>query len=178
MIYFSSDLHLNHKAVIYLSGRPFPNIDMMNHTLIDNINSTVGENDTLYLLGDISYRGSKATAEELIGKIRCKNIYLCKGNHDRKYNPELFKEIVDYKEIHYGNELIVLMHYPLEEWKRSRHGSIHLHGHIHSKYGKYNTKMREKGIRRYDVGVDANNYKPVSIEDIVKFMSITTTKCS
>jgi calcineurin-like phosphoesterase family protein len=33
----------------------------------------------------------------------------------------------------------------------------------------YNQKQVEAGLRRYDVGVDANGFKPVSIESIVLF---------
>ena len=47
-------------------------------------------------------------------------------------------------------------------WPKSRYGSLHLHGHIHSK-GDYNIKQRDAGILRYDVGIDANNYQPVSL---------------
>ena len=36
---------------------------------------------------------------------------------------------------------------------------------IHSK-GDYNLQQKENGILRYDVGVDANNFCPVSIEYI------------
>lgn len=28
---------------------------------------------------------------------------------------------------------VSLMHYPMMSWQKSRHGSLHLHGHIHSK---------------------------------------------
>lgn len=55
-------------------------------------------------------------------------------------------------------------------WYKSNHGSLHLHGHIHSKGDEYNREMRESGIRRYDVGVDANNYEPVSLEEILEYM--------
>ena len=45
-----------------------------------------------------------------------------------------------------------------------------LHGHIHSD-GSYNLSNREAGIKRYDVGVDANKYLPVSIKQIEEFMN-------
>lgn len=45
-----------------------------------------------------------------------------------------------------------------------------LHGHIHSD-GSYNLCNRETGIRRYDVGVDANGYMPVSIKKIEEFLN-------
>ena len=34
---------------------------------------------------------------------------------------------------------------------------------------EYNEKNRAEGIRRYDVGVDANNFFPVSVKQIIDF---------
>lgn len=47
-------------------------------------------------------------------------------------------------------------------------GAIHLHGHQHNS-PEYNILNEEKGLKKYDVGVDANYMKPVSIEDIIGF---------
>ena len=41
-----------------------------------------------------------------------------------------------------------------------------LHGHIHSRGSDYNELNRMQGIYRYDVGMDANGLRPVSIEEI------------
>ena len=177
MIYFTSDLHLGHTAVIRMNQRPFADVEEMNRVLIDHINEIVKPDDTLYILGDLSYKLSVIQANELIQTIRCRNKYLIKGNHDKNYAPELFKEIVDFKHLALSYSSMIsydvsLMHYPMLEWPRSRHGSIQMHGHIHSKDSSYNLKMRDEHIRRYDVGVDANNYMPVSFEDIVKFMKL------
>ena len=30
--------------------------------------------------------------------------------------------------------------------------------------------MKLKGLKRYDVGVDANQFKPVNIEEIIEFI--------
>ena len=57
-------------------------------------------------------------------------------------------------------------------WYKSRHGSLHLHGHIHSHEDDYNIEQKKQGIRRYDVGVDANNYEPVSLKEILDYMEI------
>lgn len=46
-----------------------------------------------------------------------------------------------------------------------------LHGHIHST-GEYNERNRVEGIRRYDVGVDANHFYPVSLDEIWEFFEI------
>lgn len=179
-IYFTSDLHLNHKSCISMCERPFDNIEEMNKVLIDNINERVHKNDTLYILGDVTNKGTVASANELISQIRCKNLYLIEGNHDKKYDETLFKEIHKLSEIHVGaggkNYSITLCHFPMMSWYKSRHGSIHLHGHIHSRGNEYNLQMKEEGIRRYDVGIDANNYKPVSLEEILAFIELLEEK--
>jgi len=69
-----------------------------------------------------------------------------------------------------NGEAIVLMHYPMMSWPKSRRGSIHLHGHIHAD-SNYNWRNKEQGIKRYDVGVDANNFVPISIKQILQFYS-------
>ena len=53
-------------------------------------------------------------------------------------------------------------------WHKSRKGSIQLHGHIHGDE-TYNISNRDKGIKRYDVGVDANKFMPVSIKQIQEY---------
>ncbi len=50
-------------------------------------------------------------------------------------------------------------------------GSLHLHGHVHSK-GDYNLQQNSDGILRYDVGVDVNEFYPASIEQVKDFMAI------
>jgi len=64
----------------------------------------------------------------------------------------------------------VLMYYPMLSWPKKTSGSIQLHGHIHAREA-YNLQNRDDGIRRYDVGVDANHYFPVSVKQIVEFFS-------
>ena len=51
------------------------------------------------------------------------------------------------------------------------HGSWHVHGHIHSIGTAYNELNREQGLLRYDVGVDANNWEPVSFAQLKKWFA-------
>lgn len=174
MIYFTSDLHLNHKAAIHMNGRSFTNIDEMNETLIANINSKVTNDDTLYLLGDVAYRGGVDKANQLISRINGKKI-LISGNHDHKsLDPSLFESIHDFLEIHVDGINISLMHYPMVSWPKKGYGSLHLHGHQHNA-ADYNYEQRMCGILRYDVGVDANHYYPVSLEEIKAFFRFVPT---
>ena len=59
MIYFTSDLHLGHAAVIGLSHRPFSDVEEMNETLIKNWNKTVMPDDDVYILGDLIFRAEQ-----------------------------------------------------------------------------------------------------------------------
>lgn len=172
MIYFTSDLHLGHRAIIRMQNRPFTDVDEMNVELIRNINEIVQPNDKLYMLGDIAHHIDVSERERLIRKIRCRNRYLIMGNHDRRksdgtpdMDPALFKWIKDYHKESLNGTTICMMHYPLLSWDKIRAGSIMLHGHIHADE-TYNLQNMENGICRFDVGVDANGYKPVSIKEI------------
>ena len=91
-----------------------------------------------------------------------------KGNHDKNYDTELFEGIYDFLEVSLDGINISLMHYPMMSWPKSRYGSLHLHGHIHSK----NIEQRDAGILRYDVGIDTNNYQPVSLVEIKRFFGM------
>lgn len=169
MIYFTADFHLGHRNIIKFQNRPFSNIHEMNNAIITNYNTIVHNNDTVYILGDIAHHINIDTANELISKLNGKK-YLITGNHDKRYDPSLFIQISDYMEISLGGNCFVLMHYPMLSWKKMNKGSYQLHGHIHSQM-EYNINNKESGIRRYDVGVDANNFYPVSAKQIVDFFN-------
>ena len=170
MIWFTSDVHLGHRAAISMCERQFENVEEMNETLIQNFNSCVKKNDTVYILGDIAHRTPVADVNQMVSRMYGKKI-LCKGNQDKKYDEALFEKICDFLEIAVNGVNVSLMHYPMMSWPKSRHGALHLHGHIHSK-GDYNLQQKSEGILRYDVGVDANNYCPVSIEQVKEFFEL------
>lgn len=174
-LFFTSDLHLGHKNVIGFTNRPFLSIEEMNERLIKNINKTVGYNDDLYILGDVAYRANKGKTLDLLKSINCRHLHLILGNHDKDYsNDGIFESIDIYKEIEYDeNQLpLVLFHYEIKEWNRKLYGAIHLHGHIHSIGSDHNIDNFRAKHFAYDVGVDANNYCPVSLEEILMFKKI------
>ncbi len=190
MIFFTSDLHLGHENAISFTQRPFADVEQMNSVLIDNINETVGERDELWVLGDFAFKIDMQQVRELRKRIRCKHLHLVKGNHDKDYSKEtIFETVQDYKQLKTDYGVFILFHYPILEWNRAHYGSVHLHGHIHStgdyngeklqkKFSdrfmyKHSSKIKDLGLRIYDVGVDANGYRPVSLERIVQLMGLT-----
>ena len=175
MIYFTSDLHLGHRGIISMQNRPFENIQEMNQILIQNYNAVVHKNDTVYILGGISHNLPMDRANELISRLNGKKI-LIKGNHDKKDDLELFEEICDFKTVSLNGLYFALMYYPMLSWPKKNSGSIQLHGHIHA-HEEYNLQNKADGIRRYDVGVDANNYYPVLVKQIIEFFENNEGKC-
>lgn len=162
-VWFTSDLHLGHEKVLTMADRPFKTIEEMNEALIHAINESVKESDTLWILGDVSYHAEPDRVANLLAQIKCTDVNLCRGNHDQEWLQELkfFTEICDYKELILDGKTAVLMHYPLASWNRMHRKAIHLHGHMHGR-SESNLANVNAGVRRWDVGVDANNYAPVS----------------
>lgn len=171
-VFFTSDLHLGHASIIRMGGRPFRDVDDMNEKLIRNINERVSTADTLWMLGDVSHKISREEAAGLIRRINCKDLRLVRGNHDKDWSEfGLFAEICDYKEISLSNRRVCLMHYPLASWNGMHREAVHLHGHMHNAfdYNVYNV-MEERRI--WDVGVDANDYAPISWQEISREMGL------
>ena len=61
MNYFISDLHFGHFNIIRYDNRPFNSVDEMDKVLIDNWNSVVSDNDTVYILATRSYVNQQIT---------------------------------------------------------------------------------------------------------------------
>lgn len=183
-IWFTSDTHYGHVNIIKYSNRPFRDVETMNNMLVANWNSKVAPSDIVYHLGDVAFMHEDATSE-LLNRLNG-NIVLIYGNHDSRIrsNRQLknrFNACYDYHEIEIedptskggfkrGNlhRLVVLCHYPMITWKNASHGSLMLHGHCHGNL-KYPYRARIM-----DVGVDPQNYSPISAAQVLaKLMSIT-----
>lgn len=170
MIFFTSDTHFGHARVLEFTDRPYEAVGQMNDSLVDAVNSRVGEDDELYILGDYSFKMTVADAYGLRKKIACKRVHLVPGNHDKDWTQPAVADafIVEptIRVLKVDGLKIVMSHYPMADWQGMSHGSWHLHGHIHSAGGAYNAFNREQGLLRYDVGVDANAYAPVSLDEL------------
>lgn len=162
-IFFTSDQHFGHKNILHLAKRPFKTVEEMDKSLIDNWNLIVQPNDTVYVLGDFMYK-SKHTVEYYLDQLAGNKILVC-GNHDNEHVMMAFQEAHRYLEIQEGKQLFVLFHYPILSWNKRGKGSIHLYGHVHQ------AALSELQDRRaYNVGVERNNYAPISLEAVVQLM--------
>lgn len=169
MIWFSSDHHINHRNILHFQNRPFSTIEEMDIKLISNINEKIQTNDEFWIIGDFTFKHP----DEYLKQIKCKNIYLVKGNHDSKQvkHSKIYKGIFDYKEIKYKEQFIIMFHYPIYSWNKKRYGSWHLYGHVHGK------PLEGMNGKHLDIGVDTNNFYPYSFDDISKIMESRNEIC-
>jgi len=153
-VFFSSDLHLNHEAVIKF-GRKFSDVIEMNDSIILEVNTIVGENDLLVLLGDTMMIDKNYF--QFLSSIKCKNVVMLYGNH---CNPNRFEEGSPanllyhgyYAEFNIDKQVICCSHYPMFNWNYQDDGSFHLHGHLHSDENPVIAEIHKH--RSMDVGVD------------------------
>lgn len=168
MIFFTSDLHLNHNNILKYEQRPYRDIEDMNQSLIDNWNKKVSRNDTVYVLGDFCFTKTVSETENFLSQLNGHKI-LIKGNHDHSsvYKAKGWDKIVEYLELTIDNNLICLFHYPIAVWNQKHHGSIHLFGHIHSNKLDHHPMTYDLG-RAYNVGVDIFG-EPVTLQEILNY---------
>lgn len=77
------------------------------NTIIGNINETIGRDDELWILGDLSYRCTVEHTLDCLRRINCRHLHLIIGNHDRNFRlrsndalyEDVFETIDDYREI-------------------------------------------------------------------------------
>jgi calcineurin-like phosphoesterase family protein len=185
-VFITSDTHYGHKnicrgvtawrlpdgSIPIDQTRDFVTIDEMNETIINHINSTVGEDDVLIHLGDWSFGGFE-NIKKFRDRILCKEIHLILGNHDhhiennREDCQELFTSVSHYNTLKVDEHTFRLMHYPISSWDGLNKGIMHLHGHCHLP-----TNLRFGKGQRMDIGIDGNpDFKPYDVRrEVVKLL--------
>lgn len=170
-VFFTSDTHFNHTNIIRYCDRPFRSTDEMNEKLIANWNSAVGPDDIVFHLGDFS-SGSAEDWTKMLDRLNGR-IYLIMGNHDRKTISQgftyRFELITMQMLITVGKQEIYLNHFPLLCFDGAYKDVWQLFGHVHTR--KNNTGVDAGRLQyilptQYDVGVDNNNFTPVSFEQV------------
>ena len=168
---FTADTHFGHKNIIEYCQKPFRDAEEMNETLIDRWNRTVDKNDMVFHLGDFGMGGAAEwhrILERLNGRI-----YLIAGNHDLRTLSSggitRFENVTMQMLIRVGKRRIHLNHYPFLCFSGSEKESWQLFGHVHSNSRQStadNSRLNYLLSTQYDVGVDKNNYVPISYKQI------------
>ena len=179
MDYLTADTHFGHANIIKYSKRPFSSVEEMDRQFIENVNTWVGEKDRLFHMGDFAFKHALGV-EDYLKKIRCKNVFLILGNHDKhlkQWEKELFAgcdKAETLNTISNGEKReIFLFHYSCRVWDKSHHGTCHAWGHSHGSLDD------DPNARSMDVGVDnvarllsadgvnllPQDYRPISVDE-------------
>lgn len=174
-LFFTSDTHFYHENIIKYCDRPFIDLYEMHDVLITNWNNIIPKDGKVFHAGDFALTGNIGLIRNLVSKLNG-DIYLAFGNHcyqnrfDRTVIKDIFTQTdelyyVTVKDVELENKHanFIIGHYPFLTWRPQY---IHLHGHVHS--GPNSTANEKVPFHpmRYDIGVDNNNYFPVSYNDL------------
>ena len=185
-IFFTSDTHFNHANIIKYAQRPYSDAEEMNEDLIKRWNSVVGKNDIVFHLGDFMF-GNINRFWEFRSRLNGK-IYLIHGNHDYKLMQEGnieegFELITSQLNICVDGQKIYLNHFPLLTFDGiyKEKPSWELFGHVHSNKNHPYTSPDMPRLNyllptQYDVGVDNNNYTPVSFNQVKEIIDTRLKK--
>lgn len=156
-IFLIADTHFNHTNIIRYCNRPFSSIGQMNETLVNNWNSSVGKDDTVYFLGDLCMGDPRIWLDKLNGEIR-----FIRGNHDGE-----LRKIRNTREnitLQVGLEHIMLVH-AVEYLRGPWHGWV-IHGHHHNNNIK-EFPLVNKQAKTMNVSVEMINYKPIELGELL-----------
>lgn len=130
-IFYTSDTHFRHKAVLHFDRRPFITVEEMEEEIVRRWNRRVWPTDTVWHLGDL----------------------VC-GNHDHSTVKRLAEWFSSqpYAEIRDGQNFVVLSHYGHRVWNKAHYRALHLYGHPHG-------SLPPQG-RSHDVGTNLWDYRP------------------
>lgn len=172
-IFITSDTHYGHRNICSATTewrnkegeiplnkvREFRSLEAMNVNILKGINDTVGEDDILFMAGDVAFQGAETT-QGFLSQIVCKNKYLIYGNHDNNIANNVnnlqdnFIACYSYLYLEIGKQLFIIHHYPMVSHDSLNKGSFHLFGHVHL--------PPEKRIgpgKCMDIGYDGNPLK-------------------
>lgn len=146
-VFFISDTHFNHTNIIKYAHRPFYYVEQMNEYMIEQWNNTVGEEDTVFFLGDfLMGRAPKVNTKLFLDRLNGHKVMI-KGNHD-KLSIQTYVD-AGFESVHNSliyllkdsRKFLVLTHRPLDEFNFAPNphlrkvytgeNAVSVYGHLH-----------------------------------------------
>jgi calcineurin-like phosphoesterase family protein len=161
-VFFTADTHFGHAAARALYRRPFASVAEMDEAMVARWNETVGPEDEVWHLGDFAVcRGAAEAAATLLARLNGRK-HLIIGNNDPPAVSALpgWASAAHYAEVEVDGAHAVLCHYAFRTWRNAGRGWANLHGHSHG-------RLRPPLPRQADVGVDAQDFRPVTLAQAI-----------
>lgn len=173
-VWITSDLHFGHNQPFLYEPRGFSSIEEHDKTIIENINNTVMENDTLYILGDLMLNDTEY-GMKCLKQIKCQDICVIIGNHDTKTRLEHYSCLPNVWVVGYAEHLkhkkwnLMLSHYPMattnfDDDKKPFCRVWNLCGHSHTK------EVFDPITNSIHCELDTWNNYPVSLDKIIEII--------
>lgn len=195
-IFFTSDLHIGDRSVARYRGFGDDGAPYHDDTLARRWDRTVGDDDEVWVLGDLSGSQNRQAALEWVSD-RTGTKHLITGNNDRAHpmHPDASAALALYLEVFDsvasagrqewilpGRDTpteVLLSHFPFSgegdrmedrftQWRLRDMGMPVIHGHVHTE--KKVTYSDPKGTLQIHVGVDAWSLKPVPQDQLTALM--------
>ena len=168
-LFVTSDHQFGHGGARGLFRRPFGSVAEMDAAMVARWNEVVGANDEVWHLGDFAVRQPAARMDALLEALAGRK-HLIIGNNDGPATAGLsgWASVQHYAELEVDGAFLVLCHYPLRSWNRMARGALDLHGHSHGRLAPL--------PRQIDVGVDAWDFRPVTLAEIHRRLARRTRR--
>lgn len=164
-IFFTADTHFGDAHILRLRGTAFPTLEAHDEGLIARWNATVAPGDAVWHVGDFAAGASRAACAALFARLNGSK-RLVRGNHDTNRvldlpwaEPPVESARIDLEDGGGTPWRLFLAHYPHRAWPGLWRGTRHLYGHTHASL--------PDTCRSCDVGVDAWDYRPVGLSDLL-----------
>ena len=134
----------------------------MNEELVNRFNAVVPKDGMTIHAGDF-YLGplkNEFVYQKIVSRLNGSHIFM-RGSHDKWLKGPNIPEII---ELNVEGQSIIVCHYCMRTWAKSHYNSWHLYGHSHG--------TLEPIGKSWDIGVDKNNFFPLSFSDVESIMSV------
>jgi len=159
MFFFTADEHYAHDRIRLYTNRPFASVEEMDEEIIRRHNSVVGDGDIVVHVGDFTLiHHAETVYKRYVSRLKGKHIFI-RGSHDR-WVPQNCVSLWEQK---IGSQVVVACHYAMRVWPKSHYGSWQIYGHSHGRLPPIG--------KQHDVGVDNNDFTPVSFEKLTEIMA-------
>lgn len=159
--FVTADPHYNHARIIWFAGRPFPDVETMEQSLIKYWNLVVGKDDNVLVLGDFILV-ERERAPQIVAQLKG-HVYLLRGNHDRWRSDEWFEEAgfadVYHDPITLGN--IVFSHKPMPAGELG--DRFNVHGHVH--------RHCSNDVKHLCICPEVTEYCPLTMKQIREYVN-------
>ena len=161
--FFTADTHFGDPHVLRQRGGTFTDVESHDEGLVARWNAAVGPDDDVWHLGDFAAGASRAQCADIFARLHGRK-HLVQGNHDTRRVLDLpWLDVTDHLRLSLEEDgtawRLFLSHYAHRAWPGLWRGTRHLYGHTHG--------TLPDTTRSCDVGVDAWDYRPVTLAALV-----------